>query len=209
MTVDEPLSSTITSSSGQHAMQDQLPTQLYTAVDRFELESGEVLTNTTVAFTVKGQLNTQRTNTVVICHALSGSADVEDWWSLLLSRSASYYGHMFPKTTIRDDVRIQKIIVELLEVRSINCVIGGIMGGIMTLEWALLDKHFVRSMVLVATAARQIPWAIAWSENQLATTKSDSRFRGGRYGNDPPRDGLAAARMAAMISYRTHSSFKK
>ncbi|KAG7413579.1 Homoserine O-acetyltransferase FUB5 [Fusarium oxysporum f. sp. rapae] len=67
-------------------MQDQLPTQLYTTVDRFELESGEVLTNTTVAFTVKGQLNTQRTNTVVICHALSGSADVEDWWSLLLSR---------------------------------------------------------------------------------------------------------------------------
>ncbi|KAI7769713.1 hypothetical protein LZL87_003203 [Fusarium oxysporum] len=156
-------------------MQDQLPTQLYTAVDRFELESGEVLTNTTVAFTVKGQLNTQRTNTVVICHALSGSADVEDWDSLWL----------------------------------IEPTLRGIMGGIMTLEWALLDKHFVRSMVLVATAARQIPWAIAWSENQLATTKSDSRFRGGRYGNDPPRDGLAAARMAAMISYRTHSSFKK
>ncbi|TVY67138.1 Homoserine O-acetyltransferase FUB5 [Fusarium oxysporum f. sp. cubense] len=193
--------------------------------------------------TVKGQLNTQRTNAVVICHALSGSADVEDWWSLLLSRpenpdldpdrfcimccsslgtpygsssplsvrpgTASYYGHLFPKTTIRNDVRIQLIIVELLEVRSIYCVTGGSLGGMMALEWALLGKHFVRSMVLVATAARQSHWAIAWSENQLATIKPDSKFRGGRYGGDPPRDGLAAARMAAMISYRKHSSFEK
>ncbi|WKT45028.1 Alpha/beta hydrolase fold-1 [Fusarium oxysporum f. sp. vasinfectum] len=79
----------------------------------------------------------------------------------------------------------------------------------MALEWALLGKHFVRSMVLVATAARQSHWAIAWSENQLASIKPDSKFRGGRYGGDPPRDGLAAARMAAMISYRTHSSFEK
>ncbi|KAK2680799.1 Alpha/beta hydrolase fold-1 [Fusarium oxysporum f. sp. vasinfectum] len=40
-------------------------------------------------------------------------------------------------------------------------------------------------------------------------SQPDSKFRGGRYGGDPPRDGLAAARMAAMISYRTHSSFEK
>lgn len=120
-------------------MQDQLPKQLYTTIDKFTLESGEILTNATVAFTVKGRLNAQRTNAVVICHALSGSADVEDWWSLLLSRpehpvldpnrfciiccnalgspygsssplsvkpdGASYYGHTFPRTTIRDDVR--------------------------------------------------------------------------------------------------------
>lgn len=120
-------------------MQDQLPTQLYTTIDRFTLESGEVLANVTVAFTVKGRLNSQKTNAIVICHALSGSADVAEWWSPLLScpespvldpnrfcliccnslgspygsssplsvrpGSASYYGHSFPKTTIRDDVR--------------------------------------------------------------------------------------------------------
>ncbi|KAG4260334.1 homoserine O-acetyltransferase [Fusarium proliferatum] len=243
MTVDEPLPSPITSNSGQHAMQDQLPTQLYTTIDRFTLESGEVLANVTVAFTVKGRLNAQKNNAIVICHALSGSADVADWWSPLLScpespvldpnrfcliccnslgspygsssplsvrpGSASYYGHSFPKTTIRDDVRIQRIVVELLGVQSIYCVIGGSMGGMMALEWALLGRHFVRSVVLVATAARQSPWAIAWCENQRATIKSDSKFRSGRYGDDPPRDGLAAARMAAMISYRTHSSFEK
>ncbi|KAF4994487.1 hypothetical protein FGRMN_5757 [Fusarium graminum] len=139
-------------------MKEQLPKQLYTTIDKFTLESGEVLTNATVAFTVKGRLTAQRTNAVVICHALSGR---------------------------------------------------GSMGGMVALEWALLGKHFVRSMVLVATAGRQSPWAIAWAENQRATIKSDSKFRGGCYRDDPPRDGLAAARMAAMISYRTHSSFEK
>ncbi|KAF5633605.1 homoserine o-acetyltransferase [Fusarium sp. NRRL 52700] len=86
---------------------------------------------------------------------------------------------------------------------------GGSMGSMMALEWALLDKKFVRSMVLVATAARQSPWATAWSENQRATIKADSKLRSGHYGDDPPRDDIAAARMAAMISYRTHSSFEK
>ncbi|KAF5661493.1 homoserine o-acetyltransferase [Fusarium heterosporum] len=158
MTVDGAFPPAVTPNSGKHATKEQLPKQLYTTIDKFALESGEVLTNVTVAFTVKGRLNAQRTNAVVICHALSGR---------------------------------------------------GSMGGMVALEWAILGKHFVRSMVLVATAGRQSPWAIAWAENQRATIKSDSKFRGGCYGDDPPRDGLAAARMAAMISYRTHSSFEK
>ncbi|KAM0559774.1 hypothetical protein ACHAPJ_004298 [Fusarium lateritium] len=187
-------------------MQDQLPKQLYTTIDKFTLESGEILTNATVAFTVKGRLNAQRTNAVVICHALSGSADVEDWWSLLLSR---------PEHPVLDPNRFCIICCNALgspygssSPLSVKPD-GGSMGGMIALEWALLGKHFVRSMVLVATAGRQSPWAIAWAENQRATIKSDSKFRGGCYGDDPPRAGLAAARMAAMLSYRTHSSFEK
>lgn len=83
------------------------------------------------------------------------------------------------------------------------------MGGMLALEWAIFGKQFVRSLVLIATAARQSPWAIAWSESQRAAIKSDSKFRGGCYGDDPPVAGLGAARMAAMLSYRTHLSFEK
>lgn len=104
---------------------------------------------------------------------------------------------------------IQKHVMDVLGVRSIYCVIGGSMGGMLALEWSIFGKQFVRSMVLIATAGRQSPWAIAWSESQRAAIKSDSKFRGGCYGDDPPVAGLGAARMAAMLSYRTHLSFER
>lgn len=66
-------------------MPDKLPTQLYTTIDEFVLESGEIIFDATVAFIIKGRLDVLRSNVVVICHALSGSADFEDWWSLLFS----------------------------------------------------------------------------------------------------------------------------
>lgn len=74
-------------SGSHHSMPDKLPQQLYTTFDEFTLESGETLRNATVAFTITGRLNLQGTNAIVVCHALSGSADAEDWWSSLLSRA--------------------------------------------------------------------------------------------------------------------------
>lgn len=122
---------------------------------------------------------------------------------------------------------IQKHVLDVLGVQSVYCVIGASMGGMLALEWALLgfeatpstvatalasskqQTPYVRSLVLISTAARQGPWAIAWAENQRATIRADARYRGGNYGDDPPREGLAAARMAAMLSYRTHLSFER
>jgi homoserine O-acetyltransferase len=104
---------------------------------------------------------------------------------------------------------IHQKVLNLLGVRSIHCVIGGSLGGMQALEWALLGKYYVRSVVLIATTARQRPWAIAWAETQCATIKADAKFQGGCYGDDPPVEGLAAARMSAMLSYRTHASFEK
>ncbi|KAI1148900.1 acetyl coenzyme A:deacetylcephalosporin C o-acetyltransferase [Nemania diffusa] len=224
-------------------MPDKLPTQFYTTLDEFELESGQVLTDATVAFTIRGRLNASGTNVIVICHALSGSADCFDWWSFLLSgptkpaidttrycviccnalgspygssspvcsrpNTTSLYGNEFPKTTIRDDVQIQKKVLDILGVQSVYCVIGGSMGGMQALEWSFFGQHYVRSLALIATTARQSPWAIAWAENQRATIKADAKYRGGGYGDDPPVAGLRAARMAAMLSYRTHLSFEK
>jgi homoserine O-acetyltransferase len=64
------------------------PNQRYITIEEFTLESGETLVNATVAFTFLGLLNAARDNAILICHALSGSADVAEWWSSLLTQAS-------------------------------------------------------------------------------------------------------------------------
>ena len=58
--------------------------QSIAVVPSFTLESGVTLHNVPVAYTTRGTLSPTRDNALVICHALSGSADVSDWWGPLL-----------------------------------------------------------------------------------------------------------------------------
>lgn len=61
-----------------------VPDQQILTIPSFTLESGEVLYSAPVAYTTRGQLSENKDNALVICHALSGSADVADWWGPLL-----------------------------------------------------------------------------------------------------------------------------
>jgi homoserine O-acetyltransferase/O-succinyltransferase len=58
--------------------------QHFANVPSFALESGVVLRNVPVAYTTRGKLSENKDNALVICHALSGSADVADWWGPLM-----------------------------------------------------------------------------------------------------------------------------
>jgi homoserine O-acetyltransferase len=53
-------------------------------IPSFVLESGCILKSCPVAYKTWGALNANRDNVLVICHALSGSSDVADWWAPLL-----------------------------------------------------------------------------------------------------------------------------
>ena len=64
-----------------------IPDQQKAIVPSFTLESGVTLQNVPVAYTTRGRLSAQRDNALVICHALSGSADVADWWGPLMGGS--------------------------------------------------------------------------------------------------------------------------
>ncbi|KAG2411500.1 hypothetical protein HFD88_009055 [Aspergillus terreus] len=120
-----------------------------------------------------------------------------------------HYGPLFPSTSIRDDVRLHKQVLDRLGVRQVACVIGGSMGGMLALEWAYMEPQFVRTIVAIATCARTSAWSMAWSETQRRSIRCDPKFNGGWYDmDDPPVDGLAAARLIALLTYRAHASFE-
>lgn len=61
-----------------------IPDQTIAVVPEFTLECGQTLYNVSVAYSVRGHLSEGADNAMVICHALSGSADVNDWWGPLM-----------------------------------------------------------------------------------------------------------------------------
>ncbi len=117
------------------------------------------------------------------------------------------YGSAFPAVTIRDQVRFEKAVLDALGVTSLALVTGPSMGGMVTLEWAFVGDY-VRALAPIAVGGRHSAWCIAWTEAQRQAIFADPRWEEGRYKPEaPPTQGLSAARMIAMLSYRTPDDF--
>jgi homoserine O-acetyltransferase/O-succinyltransferase len=207
----------------------------------FTTESGFTFEQPTVAYRTWGSLNAARDNAVIVCHALTGTADAADWWGGLFGPGrlldperhfivcanilGSCYGTTgprsidpvagrpyrgrFPVATIRDTVRLHQRLLDALGVEGIACVIGGSMGGMQAIEWAIMDRR-VRSAVIVATGHAHTAWQVGISEAQRQAIYADPRWNGGHHdADDPPAAGLAAARMMAMMSYRSPALFEE
>ncbi|RYC64589.1 hypothetical protein CHU98_g1644 [Xylaria longipes] len=221
-----------------------IPDQQIAVIPSFTLESGVTLHNMPLAYTTRGELSPKADNVMVICHALTGSADVSDWWGPLIggpgrafdtsrffvvcmnSLGSPYgtaspvtakdgdpekgnYGPEFPLTTIRDDVKLHKLLLDELGVREVAAVIGGSMGGMLVLEWAYFGKDYVRCIVPIATSSQHSAWGISWGEAQRQSIYADPKYEDGYYSfSNPPATGLGAARMAALLTYRSRNSFE-
>lgn len=117
------------------------------------------------------------------------------------------WGGRFPAVTIRDQVRVQMALADALGIRRVRLVIGGSMGGLQALEWALLDPGRTVAVATIAAAGRHSPWCLVWSEAQRHALAADPKYLDGHYDpRDPPRAGLAAARAVAMVTYRSPES---
>jgi len=71
-----------------------LQQDIYT-VPSFTLESGRTLYEVPVAYKTWGNLNPSKDNVMIICHAFTGSADVEDWWGPLMGRGKAFDPNRF------------------------------------------------------------------------------------------------------------------
>ncbi len=204
----------------------------------FTLESGDTLPQVRIAYRTWGR---PRSTATLVCHALTGSADADDWWADLfgpgrtLDPDQDYivcanvlggcygttgptsralgafepYGGAFPEVTIRDIVRIQALLIDHLDIVTLDLVLGGSMGGMQVLEWAALYPERVDAIAPIAVGPTQSAWGVALSEAQRQAITADANFAGGRYPlGAGPAQGLSAARSIAMISYRSAHNFK-
>jgi homoserine O-acetyltransferase len=121
------------------------------------------------------------------------------------------YGSRFPVVTIRDMVRAQAQMMNHLNIAQWVSVIGGSMGGMQVLEWAIMYPHRVRSIVPIACSAQASAQQIAWGMIGRRAIRLDAKWRGGDYyqaePGDGPAEGLAVARQVAQVTFRSENAF--
>jgi len=157
-------------------------------------------------FVESGPLDTSRF--YVLCINSLGSCYGSTGPSSINPKTGTPYKNTFPEITIRDIVRFQQQLLDELGINGIRLVLGGSMGGMIALEFALMDSR-VRAASLIAMGKNHSPWAIGISHAQRRAIYNDPNWKDGNYDDQhPPEQGLATARMMAMITYRSYFEYR-
>ncbi|WP_022884324.1 homoserine O-acetyltransferase MetX [Glaciibacter superstes] len=124
-----------------------------------------------------------------------------------LAPDGTEWGTRFPYLTIRDQVQAQVALADRLGINRWAAVIGGSMGGMHALEWAIDSPHRVERLAVLAAPPVSTADQIAQNSVQLEAIRSDPGFESGVYYDAPdgqgPTNGLALARRMAMLNYRS------
>ncbi len=120
------------------------------------------------------------------------------------------YALSFPVITIRDMVRLQKMLMDSLGIERLLCVAGGSMGGMQALEWAVSYPELVRCVIPIATTWRHSAQQIAFNEVGRQAIMADPDWcEGDYYDKKPPARGLSVARMVGHITYMSDESMRE
>ena len=208
----------------------------------FALESGGSLQPVNLRYAIYGELNERRDNAILVCHALSLSARVGDWWPQLFGEHGIFdlgrdsvicanligscygstgpqtiqqtgpvtgksFGASFPIVTVRDWVRSQALLLDHLGVERLRAVIGGSIGGMQAIQWAIDFPDRVERSISIG-AVPLTAMGLALNHLQRLAILNDADWLSGEYepGNQP-NGGLALAREIAMISYKSAALF--
>lgn len=111
----------------------------------------------------------------------------------------------FPQFTVRDMVSALVELRKGLGFEKIHTLIGGSMGGMQAMEWAIVEPEIFENLILLATNARHSPYGIAFNESQRMAIAADPTWKD----NSPEagKAGLAAARSMALLSYRNYEAY--
>jgi homoserine O-acetyltransferase len=201
------------------------------------LDGGGTLQSVTLHYAGYGKLSSRRDNVVLVCHALSGSARIADWWADMFGPQGAFdtsrycflcsnvlgscygstgpvslnpatghaYGPDFPLITIADMVRAQAALLDHLDIPRVEAALGGSIGGMQALQWAIDFPDRVGYCVGIGITPLSA-MGLALNHLQRQAIYDDPDFHEGRYRQSPAR-GLALARAIAMISYKSADLF--
>jgi homoserine O-acetyltransferase len=209
------------------------------------LACGTVLPAFELAYETYGTLNAERSNAVLVCHALNAShhvagfyADDPDnvgWWDNMIGpgkpldterffvigvnnlgscfgstgplsinpATGAPWGADFPLVTVEDWVDAQARLADMLGVRQFAAVMGGSLGGMQALTWAIRYPQRIRHALVIAAAPNLTAQNIAFNEVARQAILTDPDFHDGRFDAHgvKPRRGLSIARMIGHITY--------
>ena len=217
-----------------------------------KLESGDIIDSFKLAFKTYGKLNADKTNAILVCHALTGDQYVagnnpitgrEGWWSRMVgpnkpidtnkffvicsnvlggcagstgpkelqNGSDVAYGGNFPSVTIKDMVKAQSLLIESLNIEKLFSVIGGSMGAMQALQWAIDFPDKILNIIHMAGALKHSAQNIAFHEVGRQAIMSDPIWKNGKYfeNNEVPERGLSVARMIAHITYLSENAMHR
>lgn len=210
-----------------------------------ELASGRTLDEYELVYETYGQLNSDASNAILICHALSGHHhaagfhNFDDrkpgWWNHYIGpgkpidsnkffivslnnlggcdgstgptsinpETQQPWGPDFPNMRVRDWVHSQARLADQLGIQCWAAVIGGSLGGMQAMRWALEYPERVKHCVVIASAMKLSAQNIAFNETARQAILADPQFHDGRYQEHGsyPKSGLSVARMIGHITY--------
>jgi homoserine O-acetyltransferase len=147
----------------------------------------------------------------VICSNFLGGCMGTTGPSSINPATGEPYGLDFPIITIADMVKVQKLLLDRLRIERLLAVIGGSIGGMQVLQWAIEYPDFVQAAMPVATTAHLGAQSIAFDAVGRNAILADASFTDGQYhGRERgPDRGLAIARMIGHITYLSEPGMRK
>ena len=143
----------------------------------------------------------------VICINMLGSCYGSTGPGSVDPEPGNIYGPDFPLVSIRDNVRAQARLLDSLGIRRLRLVLGGSIGGMQALDWAIHDPERVERAVIIGVAPLSA-MGLALNHLQRKAIQHDPDWAGGHYlSQRPPRQGLALARQIGMLSYKSAGLF--
>jgi homoserine O-acetyltransferase len=142
----------------------------------------------------------------IVCSNVIGGCSGSTGPRSINPETGKLYNMSFPVITIGDMVKAQYRLMIHLGIAKWLSIVGGSMGGMQALQWAVSYPDSVSSVIAIATTSRISPQSIAFNWVGREAIMNDSDWRNGEYGDKGPDKGLSIARMLGHITYLSDES---